>query len=60
MAAKKAKKIYAVRDSGIHGRGVFATELIRRGTVVVEYKGKRGSWDDAMMMPRARLPTFHS
>lgn len=51
MAATKTKKVYAVRNSGIHGRGVFATELILRGTVIVEYKGKRGSWDEAMLRP---------
>jgi uncharacterized protein len=51
MAATQRKKVYAVRDSGIHGRGVFATEAIRRGTVIVEYKGKRASWDEAMDRP---------
>jgi uncharacterized protein len=51
MAATKRKKLYAVRNSGIHGRGVFATENIRKGTVIVEYKGQRASWDEAMDRP---------
>ena len=51
MAASSGKKIYAVRGSDIHGRGVFAAEKIRKGTVIIEYKGKRASWDDAMERP---------
>lgn len=51
MPAKSKKKPYAVRSSGIHGRGVFATTLIKRGTSIIEYKGKRSSWDDAMERP---------
>lgn len=42
---------YEVRHSAIHGRGVFATAEIRRGTPIIEYKGKRSSWDDAMARP---------
>jgi SET domain-containing protein len=51
MPAKSKRKPYAVRSSGIHGRGVFATTLIKRGTSIIEYKGKRSSWDDAMERP---------
>ena len=51
MAATPTKKPYLVRNSGIHGRGVFATETIPRGTVIVEYKGQRASWDEAMERP---------
>ena len=50
-ASNGNKKLYAVRGSDIHGRGVFATEKIRKGTVIVEYKGQRASWDDAMERP---------
>jgi uncharacterized protein len=28
------------RQSGIHGRGVFATRLIPKGTRIIEYRGK--------------------
>src|SRR5690606_7654416 len=37
--SKKKKKIEA-RLSPIHGNGVFATELIRKGERIVRYKGK--------------------
>ena len=51
MPANPAKKTYTVRSSGIHGRGVFATAEIARGTPIIEYKGKRSTWDDAMARP---------
>jgi SET domain-containing protein len=51
MPASKQKKLYSVRNSAIHGRGVFAAAPIRKGTVIVEYKGKRTSWDEAMERP---------
>ena len=51
MAAGTRKKIYAVRGSDIHGRGVFAAADISRGERIVEYKGKRSSWDEAMARP---------
>lgn len=34
------KRPFAVRRSGIHGRGVFATERIPKGTRVIEYTGE--------------------
>jgi len=40
----KAEKLYEVRSSPIHGRGVFATGPIAKGTRIVEYKGKRVKW----------------
>ena len=51
MAADHKKKLYTVRNSDIHGRGVFAAEKIRKGTVIVEYRGERASWDEAMERP---------
>lgn len=36
---------YVVRRSGIHGRGVFATQAIPKGTRIVEYRGRRISYD---------------
>ncbi|HEV7388417.1 MAG TPA: SET domain-containing protein-lysine N-methyltransferase [Gemmatimonadaceae bacterium] len=32
---------YVVRNSPIHGRGVFADRYIRKGTRILEYKGER-------------------
>ena len=41
------RKPWRVRASSIHGRGVFAARTIRRGETVIEYRGRRTSWDEA-------------
>ena len=51
MSSAATKKAYVVRRSIIHGRGVFATAKIRKGTVILEYKGKRTSFDAALEGP---------
>jgi SET domain-containing protein len=51
MPQAARRKPYAVRRSSIHGRGVFATETIPRGERIIEYKGQRVTWDDAMKRP---------
>ena len=33
-----------VRKSRVHGRGVYATKPIRKGTRIIEYTGKRVDW----------------
>ena len=53
-AARKAarpKRAYAVRNSPIHGRGVFATRTIPKGADIVEYRGRRISVDEADNLP---------
>ena len=35
-----------VRHSSVHGRGVYATQLIPKGARIIEYTGKRMSWTD--------------
>jgi uncharacterized protein len=42
---------YVVRNSPIHGRGVFATRTIRKGTAIVEYRGRRISMEAADDLP---------
>jgi SET domain-containing protein len=37
--------LYVVRRSKIHGRGVFAARTIAKGTRIVEYRGRRISYD---------------
>lgn len=37
-----------VRESGVHGRGVFARAPIARGERVIEYKGEHISWKEAL------------
>ncbi len=51
MPAIATRKNYVVRRSAIHGRGVFAATAISKGERIVEYKGKRSSWDEAMARP---------
>jgi SET domain-containing protein len=38
---------FAVRNSRIHGRGVFAARKIPAGTRILEYGGERISWKEA-------------
>jgi uncharacterized protein len=38
----------AVRRSGVHGKGVFAVEAIAAGERLIEYKGERISWKEAL------------
>jgi len=37
-----------VRRSGVHGKGVFALRPIRKGEVVIEYKGEVIDWPEAL------------
>ena len=37
---KLRRRIIVVRNSSIHGRGVFALQLIPKGARIIEYKGK--------------------
>ncbi len=43
----KSKKLYVVRQSPVHGKGVFATQDIERGTQIIEYRGERTSFSEA-------------
>ena len=36
-----AEKLIEVRNSPIHGRGVFAVQDIKKGMRIIEYKGMR-------------------
>jgi SET domain-containing protein len=47
MPVRRKSKPYSVRRSAIHGRGVFAVRTIRKGTVIIEYRGERTTWDIA-------------
>jgi uncharacterized protein len=38
----------AVRRSGVHGKGVFAEGPIKAGERLLEYKGERISWKEAL------------
>lgn len=43
----KQPPAFEVHNSPIHGNGVFATRHIDAGERLVEYKGRRISWDEA-------------
>src|SRR5947207_16009009 len=56
MPSNNSEPLYAVRRSSIHGRGVFATRHIKKGTRIIEYTGERISnreadkrYDDSRM-----------
>jgi SET domain-containing protein len=49
--AKRPKRLYRVRNSEIHGRGVFAAADIPKGTRIIEYRGERTSWEIASERP---------
>ena len=51
MPDAKPTRPYIVRNSHIHGRGVFAARKIKKGTRIIEYKGERVSWDEALKRP---------
>ena len=47
MSKNGREPLYVVRDSDIHGRGVFAARRVRKGTRIVEYTGERISNKEA-------------
>jgi SET domain-containing protein len=47
VARPASEPPYVVRRSRIHGRGVYATRRIRKGTRIVEYVGERISHEEA-------------
>jgi hypothetical protein len=51
MPSTKKKPLYRVRNSIIHGRGVFATRKIRKGKTILEYRGERTTWAIASRRP---------
>jgi len=51
MASLSPTRLYEVRHSPIHGRGVFAALPIPKGTRIIEYRGVRTDWDEALARP---------
>jgi len=47
-AAPKAGKRTEVRESGVHGKGVYAVRPLEAGKKVLEYKGEIISWKEAL------------
>jgi len=52
---------YVVRNSRIHGRGVFAARKIPAGTCIIEYEGERITWKEAVRRENMKAPDdFHT
>jgi SET domain-containing protein len=52
---------YAVRSSKVHGNGVFARRKISAGTRIIEYRGERITWDQALRRAEAGgAPVSHT
>ena len=47
-APKNGGRRIQVRKSGVHGKGVFAVAPLRKGEVLIEYKGEVISWKEAL------------
>ncbi|AOY92302.1 SET domain-containing protein-lysine N-methyltransferase [Cupriavidus sp. USMAA2-4] len=47
-ARKDARDRIEVRQSGVHGKGVYAIAPIAAGERVIQYKGERISWKEAL------------
>jgi SET domain-containing protein len=50
-AGKSAARKFIVRNSPVHGRGVFAARALKKGERIVEYKGELISWKEADRRP---------
>ena len=46
-SVRRRARPWRVLDSPIHGRGVFAARTIRKGETIIEYRGRRTSWEVA-------------
>jgi len=48
MTPKTPRRKIEVRDSGVHGRGVYATAPIKAGARIIEYTGEIITWEEAV------------
>jgi SET domain-containing protein len=59
--APRRTAAFEVRNSKVHGNGVFATRAIPAGTRIVEYKGERISWKEAVRRENEKpADSFHT
>ena len=45
--ARQPRVQIEVRESNVHGKGVYAAQFIPEGKRIIEYKGERVSWETA-------------
>jgi uncharacterized protein len=61
MPKVKTRLAYAIRHSTTHGCGAFATRTIRKGSKIVEYRGRRSSYEEACERPDSDVTDpFHT
>jgi len=48
QAPTKDTRRIQVRTSGVHGKGVFALRKIKAGETLIEYRGERIGWPEAL------------
>ncbi len=48
MTTTSPQRKILVRQSGVHGKGVYAARLIKKGERIIEYKGERIDWPEAL------------
>ena len=60
MASEPRRRPWRVLDSPIHGRGVFAARTIRKGETIIEYRGRRTTWDEASDAPGEDDDPYHT
>ncbi len=46
--ASLKQKLYTVKASGVHGKGVYAAQPLARGALIIEYTGQTIDWDEAL------------
>jgi SET domain-containing protein len=46
--SSSSKRRIQVRQSGVHGKGVYAIRSIKKGALVIEYKGEMVTWKQAL------------
>ena len=58
MKSKRNSQLAIIRSSRIHAAGVFATQPIRKGTLILEYDGPRLSKEEADAVYEGRHDTY--
>jgi len=48
MTTSSPQRKTIVRQSGVHGKGVYAARPIKKGERIIEYKGERIDWPEAL------------
>jgi SET domain-containing protein len=59
-SARRRTRPWRVLESPIHGRGVFAARAIRKGETIIEYRGRRTTWEEASETPSDDDDPYHT